>query len=139
MGLVGISVPSFWLGTLFILLFALVFGLLPPGGYIPLTLDPVDNLRHMILPAIALGAAVAAVITRMTRSAMLDVIGQDYIRTALSKGLSPRTVYIRHALRNAMIPILTVAGIQAGYLLGGSVVIEQVFGWPGVGSLIELG
>ncbi len=135
-GLIGLSVPGFWLGTLLILLFALVLGWLPSGRFVPLTEDPMANLRHMILPALALGAAVTAVIMRMTRMSMLDVTRQDYIRTARAKGAPPRRVVFGHVLRNGLIPVLTIVGIQAGYLLGGSVVIEEVFSLNGVGRLV---
>lgn len=134
-GLVGISVPGFWLGTMLVLVFALGLGWLPSGGFTPLSQGVGQNLRHMILPALALGGAVSGVVLRMTRSSMLEVLGRDHVRVARAKGLPWRTVVVKHALRNAFIPVLTVIGIQAGYLLGGSVVIEQVFSLPGVGRL----
>ncbi len=134
-GLLGISVPGFWLGVLFILLFSLYLGWLPSGGFVSLVDDPVANLRHMAMPGLALGMAVAAVVMRMTRGAMLDVLGEDYVRMARAKGVPRRRLIIRHALRNALIPVVTVTGIQAGYLLGGSIVIEQVFSLPGIGLL----
>ncbi len=134
-GLIGISIPGFWLGTILILLFSLAFGWLPSGGFVAITRSPLENLRHMLLPGLALGTAVAAVVMRMTRSAMLNVIHQDYIRTARAKGTPEPRVLLRHALKNAMIPIVTILGLQAGYLIGGSVVIEQVFSLPGVGRL----
>ncbi len=135
LGLLGISVPGFWLGTLLILGFSLYLGWLPSGGFIMWSVDPVENLRHMILPALALGGAVAAVIMRMTRSAMLDVLGEDYVKLARAKGMPPRVWILKHAFRNALIPVVTITGIQAGYLLGGSVVIEQIFSLPGIGML----
>lgn len=135
LGLLGISVPGFWLGTLLILWFSLRLGWFPSGGYILWSVDPWENIRHMLLPGLALGGAVAAVIMRMTRSAMLDVLDEDYIKLARAKGLPRRVWIIRHALRNALIPIVTITGIQAGYLLGGSVVIEQIFSLPGIGML----
>lgn len=135
LGLLGISVPGFWLGTLLILGLSLHLGWLPSGGFIMWSVDPWENIRHMILPSLALGGAVAAVIMRMTRSAMLDVLGEDYIKLARSKGLPRRSWILKHALRNALIPVVTVTGIQAGYLLGGSVVIEQIFSLPGIGML----
>ena len=135
LGLLGISVPGFWLGTLFILWFSLHLGWFPSGGYILWSVDPWENIRHMILPGIALGGAVAAVIMRMTRSAMLDVLGEDYVKLARAKGMPRRIWIMKHALRNALIPVVTVTGIQAGYLLGGSVVIEQIFSLPGIGML----
>lgn len=135
LGVLGVSVPNFWLATLLILLLAYLLNWLPSGGFVPLSEDPVGNLKHMVLPGFALGAAVAAVIMRMTRAAMLEVLHQDYVRTARAKGLAPVKVIARHALKNALVPILTIAGIQAGYLLGGSVVIEMVFSLPGIGWL----
>lgn len=134
-GLFGISVPGFWVGSLLILLVSLRLGWLPSGRFVPIWEDPLENLQRMILPGVALGLAVAAVVLRTARSAMLEVIGQDYVRTARAKGLSEPRVLVRHALRNAMVPVLTVLGLQVGYLLGGSVVIEQVFSLPGVGRL----
>jgi peptide/nickel transport system permease protein len=128
-------VPGFWLGTLLILFFSLWLRLLPSGHYVSFAQDPAANLRHMVLPVLALGAAVAAVGMRITRSSMLEVIGPDYIRTARAKGLPRSRVLMKHALKNAMIPVLTIVGVQAGYLLGGSVVIEEVFSLDGVGRL----
>ena len=135
-GLIGLSVPGFWLGTLLILLFALRAGWLPSGGFVSMTRDPAANLSHIILPGIALGAAVAAVVLRMTRASMVEVVSQQYIRVARAKGVGRARVIFRHALRNGMIPVLTIIGIQAGYLLGGSVVIEEVFSLNGLGRLI---
>jgi len=134
--LVGISVPDFWLGIMLILVFSLGLGVLPSSGFVPFREDPVENIRHMILPASALAAGLAAVLIRVTRSAMLDVLHEDYIRFTRSKGVQERTVIFKHALRNASIPIVTVVGLQAGYLLGGAIVIEQVFALPGVGRLV---
>ena len=134
--LAGISVPDFWLGIVLILVFSLQLGLLPSSGYVPLREDPVENIRHMILPASALAAGLAAVLIRITRAAMLDVLEEDYIGFTRAKGVSERTVIFKHALRNASIPIVTVVGLQAGYLLGGAIVIEQVFALPGVGRLV---
>jgi peptide/nickel transport system permease protein len=131
----GLSTPSFWLGTLLIILFAIVIPVLPPAGFVSLREDPVQNLKSLILPAVTLGTALSAVVMRMTRASLLDVIRQDYIKTARAKGLREQTVVLRHALKNAFIPVLTTIGLQAGYLLGGAVVIEQVFSWPGVGRL----
>jgi len=136
LSLAGISVPDFWLGIMLILVFSLGLGLLPSSGYVPLRDDPVENIRHMILPASALAAGLAAVLIRITRAAMLDVLHEDYIRFTRAKGVGERTVIFKHALRNASIPIVTVVGLQAGYLLGGAIVIEQVFGLPGVGRLV---
>jgi peptide/nickel transport system permease protein len=134
--MVGISVPDFWVGIMLILAFALGAGLLPSSGWVPLSEDPVENLRHVALPALALGLGFAAVLIRVTRAAMLDVLSQDYIRFCRAKGLPESKVILKHALRNAAIPITTVVGMQAGYLLGGAIVIEQVFSLPGVGRLV---
>lgn len=133
LGVLGVSIPNFWLATLLMLLLAYVGRLLPPFGYVSPAADPIANLRHMAMPAVALGAAVAAVVLRMTRSSMLEVLGADYIRTARAKGLPRRRVVFAHALRNALTPVLTIIAVQTGYLLGGSVVIEMVFNLPGVG------
>jgi peptide/nickel transport system permease protein len=132
----GISVPDFWLGIMLILLFSLGLGVLPSSGWVPFSQDPVENLRHLVLPAFALGAGFAAVLIRVTRAAMLDVLGSDYIRFCRAKGVPERSVILKHGLRNAAIPITTVVGMQAGYLLGGAIVIEQVFSLPGVGRLV---
>ncbi len=129
--LVGISLPIFWLGLLLILLFAVKLHWLPAGGS--------GTAVHLVLPAVALGAASAAVIARMTRASMLEVLRQDYVRTARAKGVAERLVVYRHALANAMIPILTVFGLEFGYNLGGAVLTETVFSLPGVGRLIVEG
>jgi peptide/nickel transport system permease protein len=134
--MLGISVPDFWLGIMLILVFSLGMGVLPSSGWTPLTEDPVENLRHVALPALALGIGFAAVLIRVTRAAMLDVLSQDYIRFCRAKGVPEASVIFKHALRNAAIPITTVVGMQAGYLLGGAIVIEQVFSLPGVGRLV---
>ncbi len=131
--LLGLSIPAFFLGILLILLFSLRLGWLPPAGYVPLAEDPVANLRHMLLPSLSLGVVLAAAITRIVRSTMLEVLGRDYVRTARAKGLAEQNVTFRHALRNALIPVITVVGLQFGTLLGGAVIIEQVFSLPGVG------
>jgi peptide/nickel transport system permease protein len=133
--LLGISLPNFWLGIMLVLLFALQLRWLPPSGYLPFTTDPVGALRSSILPAVTLGVALAAPLTRFLRSGMLDVLGLDYVRTARAKGLAERRVVGRHALKNALLSVVTVLGLQLGSLLGGSIVIEQVFGWPGIGRL----
>lgn len=135
-GLLGLSIPGFWLGAMLILLFALHLGWLPSAGYVSLFVDPWANLSHMLLPGLALGAAVLAVVLRMTRASMIEVLPLAFVQAARAKGLSQRRVLFRHALRNAMIPIMTVLGIQAGYLIGGSVVIEQVFSLNGLGQLV---
>lgn len=134
--LLGISIPNFWLGILLILLFSLQLRLLPTGGYVSPATDLTENLRRMLLPATTLGIAMAAVVMRMTRSSILEALSQDYIRTARAKGLLERAVVGLHALRNALIPVLTVVGLQLGHVLGGTVVVEEVFALPGVGRLV---
>lgn len=131
--LLGLSIPGFFLGILLILLFSLKLRLLPPAGFVPFSEAPLANLRHMVLPAVSLGLVLAAAITRIVRSSMLEVLSRDYVRTARSKGLAETRVTYRHALRNALIPVTTVIGLQFGALLGGSIIIEQVFSLPGVG------
>jgi peptide/nickel transport system permease protein len=126
--LIGVSMPNFWQGLMMILLFSITFRLLPSSGY--------GTLAHLVMPALTIGTSAAAVITRMTRSSMLEVVRQDYIRTARAKGLSERVVIHRHALKNALIPIITVIGLQFGFLLGGAVLTESIFSWPGVGRLM---
>lgn len=131
--LLGLSIPSFFLGVLLILLFSLRLGWLPPAGYVPFGEAPLQNLKHMILPALSLGLILAAATTRIVRSTMLEVLGLDYVRTARAKGLPESVVTLRHALRNALIPVVTVVGLQFGSLLGGSVIVEQIFSLPGIG------
>ena len=131
----GAAVPSFWMGLMFILLFSVQWNLLPAGGYTPWARDPVATLRSLALPVLALGLGQAAVMTRMTRSAMLEVLNQDYIRTARAKGLPTRTVIWKHGLRNALVTLITIFGISLSNLLVGSIVIEQVFALPGLGRL----
>jgi peptide/nickel transport system permease protein len=132
----GVSVPDFWMGILLIALFATTLGWLPTSGYRPLFEDPVGWLRHIILPALTVGVVAAAIMTRYVRSAVLEVAAMGYVRTARSKGLSPRVVTLRHTVRNALVPILTITGIQLATLLGGVIVVEVVFAWPGVGRLV---
>ena len=127
--LLGLSIPGFFLGILLILLFSLRLGWLPPAGYVPLAEGPLANLRHMIMPALSLGLILAAATARIVRSTLLEVLGLDFVRTARAKGLA----VLRHALRTALIPVVTVVGLQFGQLLGGAVIIEQVFSLPGVG------
>lgn len=134
----GISVPSFWLGLAMILLFSVQLGWLPSGGYVPLWEDLSQGLRTLLLPAIALGFMQAALIARMTRSSMLEVLRQDYVRTAKAKGLGWWRVTLRHALKNAMIPVITTIGTAFGVLLGGAVIVEIVFTYPGLGRLVVL-
>jgi peptide/nickel transport system permease protein len=134
-GLVGLSVPHFWLGLLAILLFAVKLRILPASGYVPLTDDPVQNLRRMILPALVLGTGFAAILMRQTRSAMLGALSADYVRTARAKGLSGTRVVGVHALRNSLTTVVTVLGLQLGGLISGAVVTEQIFVIPGFGKL----
>jgi peptide/nickel transport system permease protein len=135
--LVSLSLPSFWLGLMLIILFSLCLGILPIVGYEPITQGGLRNaLPFLILPSLALGTHLAAILTRLTRSSMLEVLSQDYVRTARAKGLRDRVVLMRHALRNALIPLVTVIGINMGILLGGTAVIETVFVLPGVGQLV---
>jgi peptide/nickel transport system permease protein len=136
LGLSGQSVPTFWLGIMLILLFSVRWGVLPASGYVSPFESLADNLRAMIMPAFVLGAALAAVMMRHTRGAMLSVLRSDYVRTARAKGLSERRVILRHALRNALIPIITLGALQLGQLLSGAVLTEQVFTIPGFGKLI---
>lgn len=136
LGLLGLSVPNFWLGTMLLLLLSTVSPLASVGVYVGLLADPVRNLTVMALPALSLGVALAAVFMRFVRSSLLEVLGQEYVRTARAKGVRERVVITRHALRNALIPLITVAGFQAGYLLGGTVVIEEVFALPGMGRFV---
>ncbi len=126
--LLGVSMPNFWLGLLLILLFSLYFGWFPVCGY--------GSLKHLVLPAITLGTGITALTTRLTRSSMLEVLRQDYIRTARAKGLSEKMIIKKHALKNALIPVVTVAGLQFGTLLEGAVIVETIFAWPGIGKLL---
>jgi peptide/nickel transport system permease protein len=130
----GLSVPHFWLGILFILLFAVHLGWLPASGFVPLT-SPLENLQHMLMPAVVLGIGLAAVVMRQMRSAMLESLGADYVRTARAKGLSERSVVGVHALRNSLVTVVTVVGLQLGALISGAVVTEQIFLIPGIGKL----
>jgi peptide/nickel transport system permease protein len=134
--LFSLSIPIFWQAAMIILALSLWFRWVPPVEYTPLTKDPLTNFKQLILPAIVLGTVVAAQIMRMTRSSLLDVLRHDYVRTARAKGLVERVVVSRHAFKNALIPIVTVIGVQVGYLLGGAVVTEEVFTLPGVGRLV---
>jgi len=132
----GISIPHFWLGVLLILLFAVELQWLPASGFVPISEDPGANLQSMILPSIVLGTGLAATLMRHTRSAMLSVLRSDYIRTARAKGLLPPSVILKHAFRNALVPIVTLTTLLFGELIGGAVLTEQVFGIPGFGKLI---
>jgi len=133
---IGLAVPAFWAGILLILLFAVNLHWFPAGGFQPWQVDPLRTLKSLFLPALSLGFVRAAVLTRMTRSSMLEVLGEDYIRTAQSKGLPKRWIVYKHALRNAIIPVVTIVGLQAGDLLAGAIIIENVFHLPGVGRLV---
>lgn len=134
LGLVGLSMPSFWLAVLLILISATYFRWLPSLIYVSPWKDLAANLGQMMMPAFSLGLPLMAVVMRMTRSTMLEVLSQDYVRTARAKGVAERVMLARHALRNAFIPIITIMGIQLGRLLGGAVIVEQIFGIPGVGT-----
>ena len=133
------AVPNFWLGILLILLLSVQFRVLPPAGRIEFLPNPAIAWKSLIMPAFSLALFASASVTRFTRAAMLEVLNEHYVRTARSKGLKENVVVIRHALRNALIPVITVVGIQFGYLLGGAVIIETVFAWPGMGRLIMQG
>jgi len=134
--LCGVSIPSFWLGIMLILFFSVRLHVLPASGFVPFFDDPLGNLQRMVMPAFVLGAALAAVLMRQTRNSMIEVLSANYIRTAYSKGLAERVVVFRHALRNGLIPIVTILGLQMGTLMGGAVVTEQIFVVPGFGRLI---
>ena len=128
LSLLGVSIPNFWLGPMLILLFSMWLGLTPVSG--------MEQPGSLILPAVTLGVSLAAILARMLRSTLLEVLGEDYIRTARAKGLSPQRVLLRHGLRNALLPVITLLGLQLGALLAGAVVTETVFNWPGIGSLL---
>jgi peptide/nickel transport system permease protein len=132
----GISMPSFWVGLNLIFVFAVMLGVLPVAGYQPLSKGVWENLRYLMLPAVTLGFAQAALLARMSRSLMLDVLREDYVRTARSKGVGERKVVLYHALRNAMVPLVTVMGLTFAILMGGAVITEQVFNIPGIGRLL---
>lgn len=134
--LIGMSIPHFWLGMMCIILFAVELGLFPASGYVPFFDDPAENLRTIILPVVATGFRESAVLTRMVRSSMLEVMQSDYIRTAKAKGLGEKTILFGHALKNAMIPVITTSGIMLAGLLGGLVITETIFNIPGYGKLI---
>ncbi|MBA2519270.1 MAG: ABC transporter permease [Chloroflexia bacterium] len=135
LGLAGISLPDFWLGIMLILVMALVLGWLPSSGYVPIQESAGENLKHLLLPSFTLAVNFAAVLTRTTKAAALEVLNRPYVRTAHAKGLAERVVIGRHVLRNAAIPVITVMGLQFGYALGGAIIIEQIFSLPGVGRL----
>jgi len=133
--LLGVSIPNFFLGIVLILTLALVARIFPPGGYVPFIQDPGQNLKRLVLPTIALGTASMAVNMRLLRSTLLDSLGQEYTRVARAKGLAERDVILRHALKNALIPFVTVVGLQVGAILEGAFITESLFLWPGVGRL----
>ncbi|HMR32604.1 MAG TPA: ABC transporter permease [Geminicoccaceae bacterium] len=135
----GMALPYFWAGILLIMLFSLQLGWLPPSGYVPLTVDPLQNLKLMILPTLTIGTAMAALVMRQTRTSMLQVLSEDYVRTARAKGAGEPRVVIRHALRNALIPVITVIGLQTGALVSGAVVTETIFSLPGLGRMVVEG
>ena len=126
--LIGVSMPAFWLGPILILIFSVKFGILPVSGS--------GSIKHLVLPSFSLGFALAAIISRMTRASMIEVLNQDYIRTARAIGVSEKTILLKHALRNAIIPVVTIVGLQFGALLGGVIIIEIIFSWPGIGQLL---
>ena len=134
--LVGLAMPGFWLGLMLILFFGVYLGILPVFGYVAPGEDFGEHLRHIVLPAIALGAAYSALIMEMNRSSLIEVLEQDYIRTARASGLTERRVLLKYAMRNALIPTITVIGIQIGYLMSGALVVEAVFAIPGMGRLL---
>jgi ABC-type dipeptide/oligopeptide/nickel transport system permease component len=134
-GFIGISIPIFLWGLVFILVFAVWLGLFPTGGYVPPSEDPIATLQHLVLPASAMGFALTAYIMRMTRSSMLEVLSEEYIKLARAKGMTQRVVVLKHALQNAIIPVITVVAFQFSYAFGGVVVLEEVFFWPGIGRL----
>jgi len=134
--LCGVSIPNFWLGIMLILFLSVRLHWLPASGFVPFWQDPWANTQRMLMPALVLGAALGAVLMRQTRNSMIEVLGADYIRTARSKGLAPVTVVFRHAIRNGLIPVVTIVGLQMGALISGAVVTEQIFVVPGFGRLI---
>lgn len=132
----SLAMPFFWVGMLLIMLFTLRLGWLPPSGYVPFLEDPLRNLQLMVMPVLTVGTAYAALLMRQTRAAMTEVLSQDFVRTARAKGMAEPRIIVRHALRNALIPIITVIGLQFGGLIGGAVVTETVFALPGLGRMI---
>lgn len=134
--IIGLTLPSFWVGVLFLYFFSLYLPWWPAIGYVPFTTDPLGNLARVALPTVAVSLPMVAGLTRILRSGLLEVLSSDYVRTARAKGVGERGLFYKHALRNAMIPVITVVGVQLGYLLSGVVVIEQVFAIPGIGRLM---
>ncbi len=135
----GMALPYFWAGILLIRLFSLQLGWLPPSGYVAFTEDPLQNLKLMVLPSLTIGVSLIALVMRQTRTSMLEVMSQDYIRTARAKGVSKLRLLVRHALHNALIPVITVIGLQTGALVGGAVVTETIFSLPGLGRMVVEG
>jgi peptide/nickel transport system permease protein len=133
--LLGVSIPSFWSGIMLILVFALTLGWFPAMGYVSVTTNPLAAIRYLVLPALTLGSVMAGAVTRQVRAQLLQELGREYVRTARSKGLPERGIVVRHALRNSLIPAVTVLGVQFSILLGGALITEQIFAWPGVGQL----
>ncbi|MCD6056750.1 MAG: binding-protein-dependent transport system inner rane component [Thermomicrobiales bacterium] len=131
-----LAIPTFWLGVLLVLVISLRLGWLPPSGYVPFGEDPVQSIKLLILPSFTLGAYLSAIFARFLHNAMTETLSQDYVRTAAAKGLAERLVVRRHVLRNALIPVVTMLGIQFGGLLGGAVIVEAIFDWPGLGRLL---
>jgi peptide/nickel transport system permease protein len=131
-----LAIPTFWLGVLLVLVVSLRLGWLPPSGYVPFSEDPLGAIRLLLLPSLTLGAYLSAIFARFLRTAMGEVLAQDYVRTATGKGLPERAVVRNHVLRNALIPVVTMLGIQFGGLLGGTVIVEAIFDWPGLGRLL---
>jgi peptide/nickel transport system permease protein len=129
----GVAIPNFWLGVLFVLVFSVTLGWLPPSGWVPIYQDPVEAIRYLIMPSIVLGTASAASITRHLRSSLVETLQQPYVTTAYAKGLHSYSVVYAHALRNALIPVVTLLGLQIGNLISGSVIVETIFGLPGIG------
>jgi peptide/nickel transport system permease protein len=131
-----LAIPTFWLGVLLVLVVSLRLGWLPPSGYVPFDEDPVQSIKLLILPSFTLGAYLSAIFARFLHNAITETLSQDYVRTAAAKGLAERLVVWRHVLRNALIPVVTMLGIQFGGLLGGAVIVEAIFDWPGLGRLL---
>jgi peptide/nickel transport system permease protein len=136
LGLLGISIPVFWLAIILILIFSLYIPLFPSIGYVNIFDDFFKGLQHLFLPAVSMGAYMAGSVMRVTRSEMIEQLSKDYVTTAWAKGLSRRAVFYKHALKNALIPVVTLTGLQLGYMIGTAVVLETIFAWPGVGSLL---
>jgi peptide/nickel transport system permease protein len=136
LALTGISIPNFFLGIVLILVFSEWLGWLPPSGYVPFFEDPIQNLKLMIMPSFALGTALAGTISRMMRSSLLEVLGADFVRTARAKGLSEQSAILGHAVKNALLPVVTIIGLQTGTVLGGAILTETIFALPGIGRLV---